>query len=103
IKGRILSILGDTRSTAKNVSFIKGSDVLIHEATFEDKAKKIAHKYFHSTTTEAAQLAKEVHVKKLILTHIASLYNHEYLPHILQEVQAIFLNTQIAKDFFRFT
>jgi len=103
IKGRILSILGDTRSTAKNVSFIEGSDVLIHEATFEDKAKKLAHKYFHSTTTEAAQLAKEGHVKKLILTHISSRYQQEDLPHLLQEAQAIFPNTKLAKDFFRFT
>jgi len=101
-KGRVLSILGDTRSTSKNVSFIEDSDVLIHEATFEDEAQEQAHKYFHSTTTEAAQLAKDGHVKKLILTHISSRYQKEDLPRLLKEAQAIFPNTTLAEDFSRF-
>lgn len=98
-KGRILSILGDTRSTEKNIAFVEGSDVLIHEATFEDTAKDLAHKYFHSTTTEAARLAKEAHVKKLILTHVSSRYQQEDFPRLLQEARAIFPNTELAQDF----
>lgn len=101
-RGRVLSILGDTRSTEKNISFIKGSDILIHEATFEDDAKELAYKYFHSTTTQAAHLAKEGQIGRLILTHISSRYQQEDLPRLLEEARAIFPSTELAQDFSRY-
>src|SRR5699024_3142144 len=101
-QGRSLSILGDTRSTEKNNNFVQDSDVLIHEATFEHSAEDLAYKYFHSTTTQAAQLAKENNVKKLILTHISSRYQKEDLPRLLEEARSIFPNTEMANDFYRY-
>lgn len=100
--GRIISILGDTRSTQNNSDFVRNSDVLIHEATFEQAAEHLANEYFHSTTTQAANLAKAGHVKKLILTHISSRYQKEDVPRLLEEAQAVFSNTALANDFDRF-
>lgn len=100
--GRIVSILGDTRSTQNNSDFVKGSDILIHEATFEHAAKHLANEYFHSTTTQAANLAKTSDVKKLILTHISSRYQKEDVPHLLEEAQSVFSDTALANDFDRF-
>jgi len=101
-QGRSLSILGDTRSTEKNNKFVQDSDVLVHEATFEHSAKDLAYKYYHSTTIQAAQLAKENNVKKLILTHISSRYQKEDLPRLLEEARSIFPNTEMANDYYRY-
>ncbi|WP_163969931.1 ribonuclease Z [Oceanobacillus halotolerans] len=97
--GRIVSILGDTRNTEKHVELVKQSDVLVHEATFEDAKKEMAKNYYHSTTTEAASLAKKARVNKLVLTHISSRYQEEDSAHLLEEARAIFPNTMIAHDF----
>lgn len=100
-QGRKITILGDTRHTEQNKSFVEHSDILIHEATFGHDKKGLASDYFHSTTTEAATLAKESHVKKLILTHISSRYQKSDYPKLLQEAQAIFPETALAKDFYK--
>src|SRR5699024_4808440 len=50
------------------------ADVLVHGATFTHENRQLADAYFHSTTTQAAQLAKKGHVKQLVLTHISSRY-----------------------------
>src|SRR5699024_6199250 len=101
-QGRSLSDLGNTRSTEKNSNFVQDYDIMIHEATFENSAEDLAYKYFHSTTTQAAQLAKENNVKKLILTHISSRYQKEDLPRLLEEARSIFPNTEMANDFYRY-
>lgn len=102
-KGRIISIFGDTRFIAQNKSFIKDSDILVHEATFDQTKEILAKQYFHSTTVQAALLAKESHVKKLILTHISSRYQKEDYNQLLREAQEIFPNTVLAHDFFKIT
>ncbi|WP_049891794.1 ribonuclease Z, partial [Listeria seeligeri] len=65
-KGKIISIFGDTRETASEFALAENADVLIHEATFEGDKGKMAAEYMHSTTIQAAELAKKAGVKKLI-------------------------------------
>ena len=56
----------------------------------------MAKAYFHSTSQQAAEVAKEAQVKQLILTHISARYlTKEY---ISEEAQEIFPNTKIVKD-----
>ncbi|MFD2045935.1 ribonuclease Z [Ornithinibacillus salinisoli] len=98
--GRIISILGDTRSTEKNSTFVKNSDLLVHEATFDHDKSDLAKKYYHSTTTQAALLAKESSIKELVLTHISSRFQQDDSYKLLQEAQDIFPNTHIASDFY---
>ncbi|WP_188453722.1 ribonuclease Z [Virgibacillus oceani] len=101
--GRIISILGDTRLTEQNKLFVENSDVLVHEATFDDSKEKLAKDYFHSTTTQAASLAKESNTQKLVLTHISSRYQREDCKQLLIEAQGVFPNTVLAYDFYRMT
>ncbi|AIS63202.1 ribonuclease Z [Listeria ivanovii] len=97
-KGKIISIFGDTRATASEFRLAENADVLVHEATFEGDKGKMAAEYMHSTTIQAAELAKRAGVKKLILTHISSRYDREASKALLIEAKSVFENTEIAYD-----
>ncbi|MBC5637142.1 ribonuclease Z [Ornithinibacillus hominis] len=99
--GRHIVILGDTRSTELNQDFVQAADLLVHEATFDKESYELAHNYYHSTTAQAADLAKAGKVKKLVLTHVSSRYQKLDLDQLLDEARAIFPNTEIAHDFFK--
>ncbi|CAH0345641.1 ribonuclease Z [Bacillus sp. CECT 9360] len=97
-KGRIITILGDTR-TCDNALILAGdADYLIHEATFSKHEPEMAHDYYHSTTTQAAQTAKQANAKQLILTHISSRYTEEDAKMLTAESREIFPETVIAED-----
>ncbi|EAD1383686.1 ribonuclease Z [Listeria monocytogenes] len=97
-KGKIISIFGDTKATASELELALNADVLVHEATFEGDKEKLAGEYKHSTTLQAASLAKKANVKKLILTHISSRYDRDASKELLIEAQSVFENTEIAYD-----
>ncbi|HAO5755771.1 TPA: ribonuclease Z [Listeria monocytogenes] len=97
-KGKIISIFGDTKATASELELALNADVLVHEATFEGDKEKLAGEYKHSTTIQAASLAKKANVKKLILTHISSRYDRDASKELLIEAQSVFENTEIAYD-----
>ncbi|WP_019242161.1 MULTISPECIES: ribonuclease Z [Bacillus] len=100
-KGKIITILGDTRICENSKILANNCDYLIHEATFAAESGKMAYEYHHSTTAQAATIAKESGTKKLILTHISSRYLAEDIHHLLQEAIEIFPNTIIAEDLMR--
>lgn len=100
--GRILCIFGDTRFHSDYKDFAEGADLLIHEATFSHEQKELAYEYYHSTTVDAATLAKKSHVKKLILTHLSSRYQPSDEKELLKEARDVFPETYLAKDFDRF-
>ena len=50
----------------------------------------------HSTTIDAATLAKQANVKQLLIGHFSSRYNN--LDVVLNETKSIFENTILATD-----
>lgn len=102
-KGAIFTILGDTRPTEAAIRLAQQADLLVHEATFRQGLADKAQKHYHSTTVEAAQIAKKARVKKLILTHISNRYQEEDTTHLRNEARTIFPNTEIAKDLWKFS
>jgi ribonuclease Z len=98
-KGRIITILGDTRYCENAISLAQDADLLIHEATFSKGEEKLAYDYFHSTTHQAAEIARISGSKQLCLTHISSRYDRQAWLELVKEAQEIFLNTDIAEDF----
>lgn len=95
-RGLKIAYSGDTRPTENLVKAAKGADILIHEATFDNSLEDKATENGHSTAAQAAEVAKEAGVGKLILTHISSRYPNE---DVLQEqAREIFPNTSVAED-----
>ncbi len=80
----------------------KDSDILIHEATFSFNLQDIANERKHSTSIDAANDAKNMDAKQLILTHISSRYQEDALK-LLEEAKEIFPNTILAKDLLKIT
>jgi ribonuclease Z len=101
-KGRIVTILGDTRYCEASIELAKEADVLVHEATFAAEESDLAHDYFHSTAVQAAEVAVRAGAKKLILTHISSRYQGMLSEQLLVEARNVFPNTQLAADFSSF-
>ncbi|MDS0524598.1 ribonuclease Z [Clostridium sp. SHJSY1] len=96
-KGIKLSFITDTRPINTIPEFIKDSDLLISEGTYGDDLdieKAIKNK--HMTFREAATLAKESQVKKLVLTHFGTaLEDPEYF---INNAKEIFENTVAGED-----
>lgn len=98
-KGRIISILGDTRKCKNAQLLAEKADLLIHESTFSSGEEALAHEYFHSTTLQAAETALHAGAKKLCLTHISSRYDRNDWQQLEAEAKTIFPNTVLSEDF----
>lgn len=98
-KGRIVTILGDTRYCENAISLARNADLLIHEATFSKGEEKLAYDYFHSTTQQAAEIAKLAGCQQLCLTHISSRYDRNTWRELAAEAKEFFPNSDIAEDF----
>lgn len=97
-KGKKVCIVLDTAKNKNAVRLAKSSDLLICESSFISDEKEKAEDYSHLTAKDAAEIAKEAKVKKLILTHISQRYENVQ-EKILKEAKKVFKNTSIAKDF----
>lgn len=86
----------DTKYFPEIVPLIKNVDCLYHEATFLDDKQTLAATTKHSTAKEAATIAKNAHVKQLIIGHFSSRYKlKEGFEH---EAKTIFKNTLLAEE-----
>lgn len=78
------------------IDIVKGVDLLYHETTYlKDQEEKAAMR-FHSTTLQAAQLAKLADVKQLMIGHFSAKYESTDL--FLLEAKTIFENTILAAE-----
>ena len=98
-KGTKITYSGDTQPCEEMIIFAKDSTLLIHESTFIQKEAQNAMDYGHSTSQDAAYVARESNSEELILTHISTRYGDEYTEIMLKEAKEVFENTQIAEDF----
>ena len=95
-KGVKLVVVGDAGRTEDLLAVCKDADALVIESTYTEEEAEMARQFSHLTARQAAELALNAGVKKLILTHISRRYREK---DILQEAQAIFPNTSVARDF----
>lgn len=86
----------DTAFFPKIVPYIEGVDLLYHEATFLEADLARAYETFHSTTKQAASIARDAQVKKLLIGHYSARYI-DLLP-LEKEARSIFHNTLLANE-----
>jgi ribonuclease Z len=85
----------DTAYKPNIVPLLRNVDLLYHEATFLDDRKDLAKKTMHATTKQAATIAKDANVKRLILGHYSGRYKN--ISEFKEEAQSVFTNTHLAE------
>ncbi|MBM7617105.1 ribonuclease Z [Weissella uvarum] len=98
-KGRSVVVLGDTRKTDQTIALAKDADVLVHEATYGKGEGKQARNHYHSTSLQAAEIAKQANVGRLLLTHISARYAGKSANNLAYQARDIFENTRVVNDF----
>jgi ribonuclease Z len=86
----------DTLPLENTIEQVLGVDCLYHESTFSHIEKKRAKATFHSTTKDAANIAHEAKVGKLVLGHYSARYSD--LSILLEEAKEVFDNTILALE-----
>jgi ribonuclease Z len=96
--GACLAHVGDVARVDDLAQVVRGADLLIIEATYLERESDLARRYGHLTAVQAASLARDADVRRLMLTHISRRYREW---EVLEEAQKIFPETGIAHDFDR--
>lgn len=98
---RSYAYCSDTICQTSIIPQIKGVDLLFHEGTFAQCDAARAKETFHTTSAEAAGIARNAEAKQLVIGHFSARYEDENL--LLEEAKAIFPNTMLARENLRIT
>lgn len=94
--GQMAAYCSDTMVFPEEAEWLKGTDLIYHEATFADEHVDLAHKMFHSTAREAATVAAAAGAKKLVLGHFSSRYQD--LGVLLSQAREVFPESYLAEE-----
>jgi ribonuclease Z len=94
--GRKIGYSGDTRPSPRLARFFSGCDLLIFDSTFHGKDRDKAVERKHSTCLEAAEIAKNAGVQRLVLTHFSARYAS--VASLVKQARSVFPETIAAKD-----
>ena len=86
----------DTAYNRSIIPIIEGADLLYHEATFAECDLARAKETFHSTARQAAEIARDAHVKRLVIDHYSARY--EDLSELHREAEAVFPGTILGNE-----
>lgn len=93
---RSYAYCSDTRYLPHLHELIKGVSTLYHESTYAEDNVEKARIYHHSTAAQAAMVARDANVGKLLLGHYSSRYRDESV--LLDEAKAIFPNSYLTNE-----
>lgn len=95
--GDSVAVVIDTAPCQNAIDIARGAKVMLCESTYLERDADLAENNYHLTAKQAALMAKEARVEKLILTHFSARYLD--LREFLDEARPIFPNTDVAEDF----
>lgn len=91
---RSYAYCSDTRYIKTLHELVKGVSTLYHESTYAAEDAERARLYWHSTSQDAARVARDASVGKLLLGHFSARYNNE--SQLLEEAKEIFPNSYLT-------
>jgi ribonuclease Z len=94
--GKRYAFCADTRYDENIIPYISGADMIYHETTYHDNLREKAFERFHTTTRQAAEIAKKAGVKKLLIGHFSSKYST--LEQFESEAREVFPHTELALE-----
>ena len=95
-KGKSYVFCADTKYDESLLPHLHEADLIYHETTYLDHLLNKAIERFHSTSSQAAMIAKKGRVKKLLIGHFSSQYAE--LDEFEKEARMVFANTEIALE-----
>lgn len=93
---RSYAYCSDTRYIKTLHELVKGVSTLYHESTYSAEDAERARLYWHSTSQDAAKVARDASVGKLLLGHFSARYNNE--SQLLDEAKEIFPNSYLTRE-----
>lgn len=95
-KGKTYAYCADTLYMEEICNKIKGVDLVYHESTYLQQQLDRAIQRFHSTTLQAATIARRAGAKKLLLGHYSSMYDD--IEAFGEEARTVFKNTEASRE-----
>jgi len=93
---RSYAFTADTLFDPEIVEHVKGVDLLYHEATYPHALIDKAAARYHSTTKEAAEIARLAGVNKLLIGHFSAKFDNPLV--FEDEAKEVFPNTEAAME-----
>ena len=93
---RSYAYISDTKYLPQLHEQLKGVTTLYHESTYGEDRMNNAEKYCHSTARQAAMVARDAGVGKLLLGHYSSRYEDEKV--LLNEAKSVFDNCFLTNE-----
>ena len=95
-RGKKYAFCADTKYDETIIPHIYGADAIYHETTYLDNMRDKAEERFHSTTKQAALIARKAMVNKLLIGHFSSKYSE--LDPFVEEAREVFPDTELALE-----
>jgi len=99
-KGDSFAVVLDTLFCQNAIDIAQGANLLLCESTYLEEHANLALQHKHMTAKQAATIAKEAGVEKLILTHFSARY--QSLKKFESEARMIFPESYAADDLVTF-
>ena len=94
--GQVFAFVMDTRLCKNAFELARGADMLVCESTYLHCDADLAHDHGHMTAVEAATIARDAGVRRLVLTHFSQRYTDTEA--FVAEARAIHPDSIAARD-----
>jgi ribonuclease Z len=99
VPGKKITYIADTAANENCIKLAQGANLLISESVYAANMAEKAENYKHLTSKDAATIASQAEVEKLVLTHFSQRY--KTVTELEEDAKLVFPNTICAFDFMK--